>query len=81
MFILDIIECIMRIRMKIIIASLIILFILLTATFNATYYVDGNLTSDCDGKNYIYDVATRTRKAGVGQIAWRKVSSANIEIK
>jgi hypothetical protein len=59
------------------IVTVMILLILTTAAYSATYYVDGNLTADCDGTNYHYDVATRTRIAGPGQIAWQKVSSAN----
>jgi hypothetical protein len=63
--------------MKRIIAASIMFFILVITAYSATYYVDGNLTADCDGTNYRYDVATRTRLAGPGQIAWRSLKSAN----
>lgn len=43
----------------------------------ATNYVDGTLAEDCDGTKYYYDVSTRTRKTGSGQIAWNDLASAN----
>ena len=46
----------------------------------ATYYIDGNLADDCDGTSYYYDVTTRTRNPGPGQIAWNDFHSANITL-
>jgi hypothetical protein len=59
------------------IITVMILLMLATTAYSAIYYVDGNLTADCDGTSYHYDVATRVRLAGPGQIAWQKIGSAN----
>ena len=51
--------------------------LLASVAHGATYYVDGTLADDCDGTNSYYDVSTRTRSAGAGQIAWNDLASAN----
>jgi len=60
-----------------ILAAFIMFLTIGTAAYSATYYVDGNLAVDCDGTSYHYDVVTRTRVAGPGQIAWQHMNNAN----
>jgi hypothetical protein len=53
------------------------ILLIISFVFGSTYYVDGLLSANCDGITYHYDVATRIRISGAGQIAWKSMHIAN----
>lgn len=51
-----------------------------TIGHGATYYVDCRLSSNCDGTFYHYDVSSRARIAGAGEVAWENIQEANLTV-